>query len=81
MVDYNDSYGSGNEEQVCKVYDRNDFFTMAVQMVLAFMALASLYLKRMQEVPQRTLRTWSLDISKQAIGACYAHVLNMVRLV
>ena len=78
MADYN--YGEQDAQQaVCKVYDRDDFFTTVVQLVLAFMALASLYLKRMQEVPQRTLKTWALDISKQGIGACYAHVLNMVR--
>ena len=66
------------EEQYCKVYDRNDFFTTLVQIMLALGALASLYFKRLREKPRRTIRTWSLDIGKQGIGACYAHVLNMV---
>lgn len=32
----------------------------------------------MQEKPQRKFLTWFLDVSKQAFGACYAHVLNMI---
>jgi len=68
------------EEKYCKVYDKNDFFTLFVQLLLAAMALFSLYFKRMGEVPRRTFRTWFLDISKQAFGACYAHILNMVRI-
>jgi hypothetical protein len=68
-----------NNGQYCKVYDRKDAFTAIVQLALALGALLSLYLKRLREVPRRTLRTWSLDIGKQGIGACYAHVLNMVR--
>lgn len=78
---YNDVYGDDavdDDSLVCKVYDKNDFFTTAVQLALAFLALASLYLKRLREVPRRKFRTWSLDISKQAFGACYAHVLNMI---
>jgi hypothetical protein len=65
-------------QAVCKVYDADDFFTVAVQMLLAVAALLSLWFKRMGETPRRTFRTWSLDIGKQAVGACYAHVCNMV---
>jgi hypothetical protein len=64
--------------QVCKVYDSDDFFTVAVQMMLAIAALLSLWFKRMGEKPKRKFSTWFLDISKQAVGACYAHVCNMV---
>jgi hypothetical protein len=63
--------------QVCKVYDSDDFFTVAVQIMLAFAALLSLWYKRMGETPRRKFRTWFLDMSKQALGACYAHVCNM----
>lgn len=70
-----DQYG----EEVCRVYDKNDFFTVFVQMLLGVVALMSLYIKRLQEVPRRTFNTWFLDVSKQGFGACYAHVLNMVR--
>lgn len=67
--------------RICKVYDKNDVFTLLVQLMLAAFALGSLYFKRLREKPRRTFRTWALDISKQGFGACYAHVLNMVRIV
>ena len=66
-------------EKVCKVYDSEDFFTVFVQLLLAFFALMSLWFKRESEKPKRKFRTWFLDVSKQGLGACYAHVLNMVR--
>jgi len=72
-----DQYNNDSDD-VCKVYDKDDFFTVTVQILLALLALVSLWFKRLQERPRRTFITWSLDISKQAIGACYAHVLNMV---
>lgn len=68
------------QERYCMIYDKDDFFTVFVQIVLAFVALLCLYWKRLHEVPRRTFRTWSLDVGKQAVGACYAHVVNMVRL-
>ena len=64
--------------KICKVYDKEDFFTVFVQMLLAAFALFSLWIKRQNEKPRRKFRTWSLDVSKQGIGACYAHVANMV---
>ena len=66
-------------QRVCKVYDQDDFFTVFVQMLLAVFALLSLWFKRHGEKPRRKFRTWFLDVSKQAVGACYAHVVNMVR--
>jgi len=65
------------EDEYCKVYEADDFFTSFVQLLLAVMALASLYLKRLHEVPRRTFMTWWLDVSKQGIGAVYAHCTNM----
>jgi len=73
-----DQYNNDDSYDVCKVYDEEDFFTVLVQIVLALAALVSLWFKRLQERPQRSFSTWFLDISKQAVGACYAHVLNMV---
>eukprot|EP00934_Nitzschia_sp_Nitz4_P005859 Nitzschia sp. Nitz4//scaffold235_size30605//1877//2881//NITZ4_007970-RA/size30605-augustus-gene-0.16-mRNA-1//-1//CDS//3329543438//5849//frame0 len=74
--EYDDAYVE--EEPVCKVYDKNDFFTILVQMLLAVFALLSLWFKRMNESPRRTFRTWFLDVFKQGLGACYAHVCNMI---
>ena len=78
---YNDQYqgGDSSSAKVCKVYDKEDFFTVFVQLSLALFALLSLWFKRQNEVPKRKFRTWFLDISKQGLGACYAHVCNMVR--
>jgi hypothetical protein len=73
-----DLYADNGEEKACKVYDHDDFFTIFVQMLLAVFALLSLWFKRHGEKPRRKFRTWFLDISKQGLGACYAHVCNMV---
>jgi hypothetical protein len=73
-----DDFVAEEAEKVCKVYDHEDFFTIFVQIILAVFALLSLWFKRMGEKPRRKFRTWFLDVSKQGIGACYAHVLNMV---
>jgi len=72
-----DDYGY-NSEKVCKVYDGNDPFTIWVQVILAILALFALYIKRLREKPRRKFNTWFLDVSKQAIGATYAHMLNML---
>lgn len=65
-------------EKVCKVYDKDDFFTVFVQLMLAAFALGSLWFKRMFEQPKRKFLTWFYDVSKQGFGACYAHILNMI---
>lgn len=72
-----DDYYSENAP-VCQIYSSEDAFTSFVQAMLALFALASLWMKRLQEKPRRKFLTWFLDVSKQAFGACYAHVLNMV---
>ena len=74
-----DAYDN-QEEKYCKIYDRNDFFTFLVQILLAFCCLGALWYKRLTETPRRLFWTWFMDVSKQAAGACYAHVLNMVRI-
>ena len=80
MADEYEYYDAeGSESKYCKIYDRNDFFTFLVQIVLAFCCLGALWYKRLTEHPRRTFWTWFMDVSKQAAGACYAHVLNMVR--
>ena len=78
MADEDDFYAESPEKQVCQIYSTEDAFTSFVQALLAALALASLWIKRMQEKPQRKFLTWFLDVSKQAFGACYAHILNMI---
>lgn len=67
-----------NDDDVCLIYSSSDFFTSFVQLLLAIIALASLYVKRQSEHPRRKFKTWFLDVSKQSIGAVYAHILNMI---
>lgn len=67
-----------DEEQTCKVYDGNDVFTAWVQIFLALFALGSLWFKRMREKPRRKFETWFMDVTKQGLGAVYAHLLNML---
>ncbi|KAL7500736.1 hypothetical protein ACHAWT_009008 [Skeletonema menzelii] len=76
----NDDYyaESVEVEPVCQIYSTEDTFTTFVQGLLAAFALASLWVKRLQEKPRRKFLTWFLDVSKQAFGACYAHILNMI---
>jgi hypothetical protein len=66
------------DDEYCKVYDSEDAFTAVVQGLLAALALASLYIKRHNEVPRRKFMTWWLDTSKQGIGAVFAHFSNML---
>lgn len=63
--------------EICVVYDAEDAFTAFVQFLLAIIALGSLYLKRHNEKPRRKFKTWCLDVSKQGLGAIYAHISNM----
>mmetsp|Transcript_24371 Transcript_24371/g.57939 ORF Transcript_24371/g.57939 Transcript_24371/m.57939 type:complete len:283 (+) Transcript_24371:423-1271(+) len=76
--DIDDFYSEYEEREVCSIYSTEDWFTSFVQGLLAVLGLASLWIKRQQEKPRRKFLTWFLDVSKQAFGACYAHVLNMV---
>jgi len=69
---------ANENEEVCLVYSGEDSFTSFVQVLLALFALGSLYIKRINEEPRRKFKTWFLDVSKQGIGAVYAHILNMV---
>ena len=78
MADDDGAYMAEANDKICRVYDKEDFFTVFVQLLLAGIALGSLYIKRMQEHPRRLFRIWFLDVSKQGLGAGYAHVLNMI---
>jgi len=74
-LQYDDAYLGSD---ICRVYSNEDSFTAFVQGLLAFVALMSLWFKRMREVPQRSFQTWFLDVSKQGVGAVYGHVANMI---
>jgi hypothetical protein len=74
----NGSYSSSSSSSTCRVYDTEDLFTFAVQLILGLIAVTVLYWKRYFEHPRRLFAIWFLDVSKQGIGCIYAHILNMI---
>lgn len=54
------------------VHDRCELFTdgfsKLIQVVLGFVAIATLWIKRELEHPKRDFEVWVLDVSKQAMG-------------
>ncbi|KAI9006637.1 vacuolar membrane protein-domain-containing protein [Phycomyces nitens] len=54
-----------------------DSFAILVQLTLAATALGVLAYKRWRERPQRPVRIWALDVSKQFVGAGVIHALNL----
>lgn len=55
-----------------------DAFSKMIQLILGFIALGTLFIKRELEEPRRSLETWFLDVSKQGFGALLIHVLNII---
>ncbi|GLD94145.1 hypothetical protein PINS_up002756 [Pythium insidiosum] len=55
-----------------------DTYGRLLQVVLAFTALAVLYVKRKLETPMRPLQVWVLDVGKQCVGAFLLHCLSIV---
>ena len=51
--------------------------TYLLQLTLGGSALGILYFKWKREYPRRELKVFSFDVSKQVIGMCFAHILNM----
>jgi STIMATE family len=77
--DENDSTNNNDSTNyTCRVYDTEDLFTFAVQIILGVIAVTVLYWKRYFEHPRRLFAIWFLDVSKQGIGCIYAHILNMI---
>ncbi|KAI8926283.1 vacuolar membrane protein-domain-containing protein [Entophlyctis helioformis] len=54
-----------------------DGFAIVVQVLLATIALGSLFIKRWRERPQRPLLVWAMDTSKQALAASMVHFVNV----
>ncbi|EXJ53920.1 hypothetical protein A1O7_09256 [Cladophialophora yegresii CBS 114405] len=53
-------------------------FAILVQAALGALALLSLVFKRWRERPQRPLKVWSFDVSKQVVGSILLHLLNLL---
>ncbi|KAJ5478358.1 hypothetical protein N7530_003867 [Penicillium desertorum] len=53
-------------------------FSVFVQIALGGLALLSLVYKRWRERPQRPVKIWAFDVSKQVFGSVMLHMLNLV---
>lgn len=52
-------------------------FALFVQLALGGLALLSLVYKRWRERPQRPLKIWFFDVSKQVFGSVLVHIANV----
>lgn len=52
-------------------------FALFVQGALGLLALLSLVFKRWRERPQRPVKIWAFDASKQVVGSSLLHVANL----
>ena len=52
-------------------------FAIVVQIALGALALLSLVYKRWRESPQRPVKIWFFDVSKQVFGSVLVHVANV----
>ncbi|KAI9720641.1 MAG: hypothetical protein M1812_002821 [Candelaria pacifica] len=66
-----DGEGSGE----CKLLGS---FALLVQGALGLLALSSLVWKRYRERPQRPLKIWAFDASKQVVGSALLHIANLI---
>lgn len=53
-------------------------FALIVQGALGGLALLALVYKRWRERPQRPLKIWTFDVSKQVVGSVLVHIANLV---
>lgn len=53
-------------------------FALIVQAALGGLALLALVFKRYRERPQRPLKIWAFDVSKQVVGSVLVHIANLV---
>jgi hypothetical protein len=65
----------GAENGECKLLGP---FALIVQAALGALALLSLVYKRWRERPQRPLKIWAFDASKQVVGSALLHILNLL---
>jgi len=52
-------------------------FAILVQAALGVLALSSLVFKRWRERPQRPVKVWAFDASKQVVGSALLHLANL----
>lgn len=53
-------------------------FGISIQILLGIVSFSILIIKRYREPLRRPWLIWAMDTSKQGLGACYLHILNIV---
>ena len=53
-------------------------FALFIQGALGLLAMLSLVWKRYRERPQRPLKIWAFDVSKQVVGSVLVHIANLL---
>lgn len=53
-------------------------FALVIQASLGALALLSLVYKRWRERPQRPIKVWAFDVSKQVVGSMLLHIANLL---
>lgn len=53
-------------------------FALFVQLALGALALLVLVFKRWRERPQRPVKVWAFDVSKQVVGSILLHIANLL---
>ncbi|CEJ62061.1 Putative Vacuolar membrane protein [Penicillium brasilianum] len=66
---------NGEDDGECKLLGP---FSLLVQAALGALALLSLVYKRWRERPQRPLKVWAFDASKQVFGSGMLHLANLL---
>jgi hypothetical protein len=66
--------GGSNDTGECRLLGS---FAIFVQLGLGALALLSLVYKRWRERPQRPLKIWFFDVSKQVFGSVLVHIANV----
>lgn len=69
------SNGPGAENGECRLLGP---FALFIQGSLGLLALLSLVYKRWRERPQRPVKIWAFDASKQVVGSALLHVANLL---
>ena len=67
--------GTGGNEAKCELLGP---FAILVQAALGGLALLSLVYKRWRERPQRPVKIWAFDVSKQVVGSILLHLANLL---
>ena len=65
---------AGAENGECKLLGP---FALFIQGALGILALGSLVFKRWRERPQRPIKIWAFDASKQVVGSGLLHLANL----